>query len=673
MPTQKALVCVLLLGWLAAACAPQTQIPTTGTPQVPGGITALPTQEPSPAVTGTVALQPSPTPSGIWIALMPDGGKPGDAIQIEGYLPGGPTQQSAKSDQSIEHVTICWQGCLTGLTEEDQAVEWSANQAGHFSTQFTVPDQPWLSNRGPEPLQPGDYTVGVQCLGGQGGCALAQAQASATFHLEGPTPKTCQTGEPCAKLTFTPDQAPPGSEIQVQGWAPLVGIIGNEEAFGYDLVLVPASSNEAPVTLGQIQQAMDGTIMGSFVVPQQEPSLGSLAPGTYQLALSAIRPQAYPNNRPPLVAETSFQITGALTWSQLDLGQPVWVEPSANLVGKSLTVNPSKAGVLAYCSSGSVQVSQDGGESWSMISTTPVAAAAEADGYTLMAQNSPDQPTCDSVTLDMVHPNSYFAVFRTASQQYGAPPLFFMGYVTTDGGKTWNTAPAPEGSTLETFGGFWSDGVGIVQALFSGEAGNPGAAPAPVVEQTSDGGESWSASHLICPGSGACLRWGPAPGSIPGMGSPLPQYIMASADGGQTWIQGPSVELRTLDPKEVVAFSDRQAVVTDGSADFPTQLTQDGGKTWQVVGLPAMPGATGGAQQFGGLQILPDGALVAQSPNGSGWMRLDPKADQWCPVSGGNLPSGPALTQASGDQLWWLPLEGENPEHTATGNMSCNG
>jgi photosystem II stability/assembly factor-like uncharacterized protein len=157
------------------------------------------------------------------------------------------------------------------------------------------------------------------------------------------------------------------------------------------------------------------------------------------------------------------------------------------------------------------------------------------------------------------------------------------------------------------------------------------------------------------------------------MGSPLPQYIMASIDGGQTWIQGPSVELRTLDPKEVAAFSDREAVVIDGSADFPVQLTQDGGKTWQVVGLPDMPGASSGAQQFGGLQIMPDGGLVAQSPNGSGWMRLDPKADQWCAASGGNLANGPALMQTSGDQLWWLPLEGQNPEHSAASNMNCGG
>jgi hypothetical protein len=400
----------------------------------------------------------------MWISLLPDSGKPGDTIQVEGYLPGGPTQKSAQSEQGMDRVTVCWQGCLTGIIEEDQAIEWSASQAGHFSTQFRVPEQPWLSNTGPEPLQPGDYMVGLQCLGEQAGCALQQAQASATFHLEGPTPKTCQAGQSCANLTFTPDQAPPGTQIQVQGWAPLVSIIGNEEALGYDLVLIPTSSSEAPVTLGQIQQAMDGTITGTFVVPQQEPGLGTLAPGTYQLALSAIRPQASPNNQPPLLAERPFEITGALSWSQLGLGQPVWVEPSANLVGKSLTVEPTKVGALAYCSPGSIQVSQDGGHSWSEISTTPVAAAAAADGYMLMAQSSPDQPACDSVTLDLARPDSYFAIFQTANQQYGAPPVYFMGYVTTDGGKTWKPVPAPQGSTLEMFGGFWSDGNGIVQA-----------------------------------------------------------------------------------------------------------------------------------------------------------------------------------------------------------------
>jgi photosystem II stability/assembly factor-like uncharacterized protein len=671
MRTRKALICIVLLGWLAAACAQQTQIPSTNTPQPATGATEMPTQRPGPTSTNAVTAQPSPTPSGIWITLAPDSGKPGDTIQIKGYLPGGPTQQSAQKDQSMSQVTVCWKGCLTGLTEEGQAIEWSDSEAGHFTTQFWVPSQPWLSSKGPEPLQPGDYSVGVQCLGGQAGCALEQAQASTTFHLEGPTPKTCQTGQPCAHLTFTPDQAPPGTDIQVHGWAPLVATIGNEEALGYNLVLVQASTNEAPVNLGQTKQGMDGTITGSFVVPQQGPSLGTLTPGSYQLALSAIRPQAYPNNRPPLVAETSFEITAPPTWSQLDLGQPVWVEPSANLVGKSLTVVPSKAGVLAYCGPGEIGETQDGGRTWSKIPTTQVAAVAEAGGYPLMAQNTGGQPACDSVTLDSAHPDSYFAVFQAANKQYGAPPVFFMGYFTTDGGQTWKMVPAPQESTQEMFGGFWSDGNGMVQALFSGEPGNPAAASPVVVEQTSDGGASWSPGNLTCAASGACLRWGPAPGSIPGMGSPLPQYIMASTDGGKTWIQGPSVELRTIGPKELAAFSGQEALVIDGSADFPVQMTEDGGKTWQVVGLPAMPGASEGAQQFSGLQILPDGALVVLSPDGSSWMRLDSKSDQWCPVSGTDLPNYAALIQASGDQLWWLPAEAQAPEHTAISNMSC--
>jgi photosystem II stability/assembly factor-like uncharacterized protein len=673
MPTRKALISVVLLGWLAAACAQQTQIPGTSTPQAATGATAIPAQQPSPVPTSAPTMQPSQTPSGIWITLTPDRGKPGDTIQIQGYLPGGPTQQSAQNDQSMNQVTVCWQGCLTGLTEEGQPVEWSGSEPGHFSTQFRVPDQPWLGNKGPEALQPGDYTVGVQCLAGQAGCALERAQASAMFHMEGPTPKTCQSGQPCAKLTFTPDQGPPGTEVQVQGWAPLVAIIGNEEALGYNLVLVPTSAAEAPVNLGQIQQAMDGTITGSFVVPQQEPSLGTLAPGSYQLALSAIRPQASPNNRPPLVGETSFEITAALTWSQLELGQPVRIEPSANLVEKSLTVEPSKAGVLAYCGQGEIQVTQDGGRTWSKFSTSAVATVAEAAGYPLMAQNTAGQPACDSVILDPAHPDSYFAIFQAANKQYGAPPVFFMGYVSTDGGQTWKMVPAPQGSTQEMFGGFWSNGSGIVQALFSGQSGNPGATESIVIEQTSDGGATWSASNLTCPSSGGCLRWGPAPGSIPGMGSPLPQYILASTDGGKTWIQGPSAELRTVDPKEVVSFSDLEALLIDGSADFPVQLTEDGGKTWQVVGVTAMPGASGSAQQFSGLQILPDGALVALSPDGSSWMRLDPRSDQWCAVSGTNVPKYATLLQVSGEQLWWLPANAQAPEHAAISNMNCGG
>ena len=55
--------------------------------------------------------------------------------------------------------------------------------------------------------------------------------------------------------------------------------------------------------------------------------------------------------------------------------------------------------------------------------------------------------------------------------------------------------------------------------------------------------------------------------------------------------------------------------------------------------VPALPGAAGGAAQFPGLQMLPDGALLAQAQSaGMPWWLLQPATTRWCPVSGVALP-----------------------------------
>lgn len=172
---------------------------------------------------------------------------------------------------------------------------------------------------------PGDYAIGIQCLGPDlQGCATREAQASATFHLEGPVPQKCQVGQSCATLTFTPVEASPGTTVQVQGWAPLVGMI-NGQAFGYSLVLQPKAENSMPVQIGQVQQSLDGTLTSGFEVPQQIPSQGLLQPGDYTIALQAIRPSAKAGNQPPLVAPTAFTVTGSLSWSSLPISQPLWI------------------------------------------------------------------------------------------------------------------------------------------------------------------------------------------------------------------------------------------------------------------------------------------------------------------------------------------------------------
>lgn len=669
---------VLIL--LTAACAtaqtpteaPNFIVPATTSPTPVS--TAAPTQ-PVPTPTQTLSPKPSPTSAGAWMQLQPDTAKPGDTVKIEGYLPGGPDQQAAQQDQSLANATVCWQGCLSGLTDEGLPVTWSASQPGNFSLSFQVPTVPWLSDQGPQPLQTGDYTVGLQCLGpGLNGCALQEAQITATLHLEGPTPSTCQENQPCANLVFTPDQGGPGTQVQVKGWAPLTGLVGSgasQEALGYSLGLETPGA-QAPANLGQISQSPDGSINGSFVVPETIPGGGALPPGKVTLGLDPVWPK--PGRPPSPQAETPFTVTTSLSWSGLNLGQPLWIEPSAVRVGSSFTINPPQTGRIAFCAPGSIQISDDGGKSWNSIPVGSVADALKGTNYALFSQNSNGQMQCTSVTLDPDRPDSVFAVFQTMAQQYGAPPVFFMGFYSTDAGKTWQTVSPPQASDLEHFGNFWSNGQDVVQALFSSTTQSSSGQPLDLVQQTTDGGNSWTLADLQCPASGPCVRWGAAPGSIPGMGSPLPQAVQVSNDGGKTWEpSGPTVELRLLDPKELVAFSPDTAALVAGSQDFPLQVTQDGGKTWQVIGLPALPGTSGEPPQFSGLQILPDGSLIALVQENSSWMRLDPQTQNWCQLSSNTLPQGPALILAQGDQAWWVAESGERLQHAPLSAFSCGG
>jgi hypothetical protein len=665
----KAFSLTLFLALIMTACGS----PATNLAPSPSSRPTLPQKPITTAQPTSLAIptqSASATPSDAWIQLVPDKGTPGTTIKIIGFLPGGPTQAAAQKDQSLEQTIVCWQGCLNGLTEQAQALTWSATEAGHFETSFIVPETPWLSSIGPQALKPGDYTIGIQCLGPElQGCALKEDQASATFHLEGPVPQKCQVGQPCAALTFTPSAASPGTTVQVQGWAPLVGMIAGQ-AFGYSLVLEPVTVNSTPIQLGQVQQSLDGSLTSSFKVPQQLPSQGLLQPGTYTIALQAIRVTATKGNQPPLVAATTFTVTASLSWNNLLVGQPLWIQPSADLTASDPTVDPGDPNRIAYCAPGEIKVSQDSGKNWNSISTTAVASAAEAAGYPLMSQNA--QATCMAVTLDATHPDSYYAVFQAMDKQYGAPPVFFMGYVTHDAGQTWSLAAVPAKLTAENFGGFWSDSRGTVQALYSGPAQGPDQAPAVFVEQTSDGGQNWSQSQLTCPGNGPCIRWGPAPGSIPGMGSPLPQFIYSSPDGGKTWNSpGLSVELRTQGPHELVAFSDQLAVVLSGSGDYPVRITQDGGETWQATSLPSLPRPNDGGPLFPGLQSLPDGSLLAQPFNTNGFM-LNPGASAWCQLSSTNLTNAGVLLQLSGGQFFWLTLDSGKLESMSTNDLKCS-
>lgn len=667
MNFSKFTIVSLLLALALSACAGDQANPGEVEP-TPASATATPTTLETPAATPTQSL-PSPTPDELWIHLAPDTGEAGTEVQVSGYLPGGPTAGEAAEDPSLSSATLCWGGCLEGLTFVDRPVSWSESEPGHFAASFSVPMIPWLSADGPAPLTPGDYLVGIQCLGIVEGCALEEAQAGAIFELSGAAHARCYEGAPCAELAFTPAHAAPGDPVQVDGWAPLVEVLG-DRPFGYSLVLIPEDSALQPLDLGQLEQTLDGDLSGTFQVPQQLPGLGLLTPGTYTLALQAYRPQT---NQALTLAPTTFEIATGLVWSDLEIGSPVRIEPSASLVEPfTLAVDPGNPQRLAYCAPGEIRVTADGSASWASIPTGPVAELAAGTTYPLFTGGDPAEAACASVTLDSGHPDSFYAVFETQNANFGAPPVFFQAYTTADRGATWRAVPAPSAELIEGFGGFWSDPDVGVEALFSPTGFDPAQADQVTVLQTTDGGRTWIPDvGLSCPSDGACLRWGPASGSIPGMGSPLPQPVLYSADGGGSWgFTGLTAELR-LPGSELAAFTDQRALLLATGADYPVRLTRDGGETWQVVNLPVPEGYEGDFPFFQGLKILPDGSLLAPAPDGDSWLLLSPEGDSWCPVASSELPPPPVQPRLAGEQLWWLDPASGGPRQISLAQVVC--
>jgi photosystem II stability/assembly factor-like uncharacterized protein len=673
----KALSLLVLLSMVLTACSTLPASPAVPT-QIPPTATSAPTELPSPTAQPSETASPipavtptiTPTSSGTWISLVPDSGAPGTTLEIDGYLPGGPTAAEVKPMDPAATASVCWQGCLAGFVQEGIPVEWSADQPGHFKLQFTIPAIPWLTNDGPQALIPGDYTVSLQCLGQElQGCGIREGSVSTVFHLQGPAPEKCQPGQTCSELSFSPSSATPGTQVQVTGWAPLDQIVEGQP-FGYNLAILPQGEGIQPTQIGQIQQDLNGNISGSFTVPEQIPGMGSLQPGKYNLALEAFRTKV--GVQPILQATTSFGITSALSWSSLNFGQPLWIQPSANLSSREVSVDAGDAQRLAYCIPNAIRLSEDSGKTWVSI---PTQSAAKAVGsqYTFFSQgDNTGQVQCLSVILDAAHPDSFYAVFETANKSYGAPPVFFVGLVTTDKGKSWKAAPAPSQKMAESFGGFWSDGKGTVQAMYNENPSGSDQTPTVSVEQTSDGGKTWAPGRLICPTEGPCLRWGATPGAITGMGA-SPQWLYYSSDGGKTWTSpGISVVIRMVTPGELVAFPDKEAVLNSSGNNFPLRVSQDGGKTWQVVSLPSLPGNDNTGPLFNGLQALPDGSLLAQDSN-QAWFMLQPEAQKWCSPGKVNLPNAEERMRASGSNLWWLSPDGSKLEETPLSSLTCGG
>jgi photosystem II stability/assembly factor-like uncharacterized protein len=360
----------------------------------------------------------------------------------------------------------------------------------------------------------------------------------------------------------------------------------------------------------------------------------------------------------------------------------LWVSPSVDMQNRVVSVDQADQDRMAYCGADSIMTSEDGGNSWRSIPIEGISAAAEGTSFQTFGSSPNVSNTCMYLALDAAHPDSYYAVFTMAHEEYGAPPVYYMGFYTTDAGITWQLIPPPEESDYESFGGLWTNEDGRVEALFNKPLDLINDSEPAYVQVTEDGGGTWNPGRLSCPSNGPCLRWGPAASNIPGMGSPLPQGILISYDGGETWeaIQ-PPVELRTQPPNQLAAFSETEAQIISGSIFLsaaetpaePLRETQDGGQTWKAVELPQLPEADTFPNYFPSLQILPDGRYLAQPDGGNVWYLLSAESDAWCRVSTGDLPIYPTGLQSAGGNLWWVDADSGLARSIPQSEIKCNG
>jgi hypothetical protein len=135
----------------------------------------------------------------------------------------------------------------------------------------------------------------------------------------------------------------------------------------------------------------------------------------------------------------------------------------------------------------------------------------------------------------------------------------------------------------------------------------------------------------------------------------------------------------------LVATSPAQAIlvtsntVLASASPFDALVTDDGGRTWQVVYLPPLPSSLTGPppQGPGDVVVLPNGALL--SIDGSPWQLLAPGSGAWCSVQTPGLGSGQIAVPTSfaviGDSLWWLSGTSSGAavtaHHVASTSLTC--
>ncbi len=558
------------------------------------------------------------------ITLSPDSGPPGTTVTIHGFIPSMQKLSSKTLNTSVIG-NLAFGGFASGLEYAAPATKWSRTNPGHFTVTFQVPKTAWLTPNGTHTLADGPYSVAINCFVAPSsvkGCVQSPGQAKATFTLT----NVPSTPAPKPYLRLSPATVKPGDTVHVSGWAPLTEIIG--VPFPYSITWSQNGQTSTNVS-GSLTQSLTGQLSGSFQVPASNSS-----PGIAHVGLSYL---FIPNDAAVALAPTAIHVLAPLTWQALSLPKTVANTSNASAIAKA---GPRMA--MPSQTPGSFLASDNGGRAWHAISVAAIDPIAQKLGYPTDWMASSSGPVVSSVLLDVHDPSSFFITVGAIKKQYGsAPPVFYTPYDSTNGGATWHAVPVPQGFTQGDFGGFFKSGKGVTAAWTKGSQTK--------FELTTNGGATWNLGAYTAPANGLSLQFGPFSDQYPGMGIGIPDPVLRHQ--GTRWVTSTTVSatVSQAPPSQLDALHGATLLINPMSA-YQLELTQNAGKSWQYVRIPAVPG--GPAQH---LMMLQNGFLLAEGANH--WYVLAPHNTRWKPVPEAILPNSFETIQQWGSTLWWYTTE----------------
>ena len=244
---------------------------------------------------------------------------------------------------------------------------------------------------------------------------------------------------------------------------------------------------------------------------------------------------------------TVFPVPGRYTsgavyfWASegLEVTEPMVVSPSALTVNGIDFVDAMHGwtvggpGLNAYTRQYAIQVTSDGGVTWT--------------------QQTTESPVGSLLAVDFCDLQHGCAVAESGAL-----------ISTSDGGSDWEVTEGPAGTSLS--------GIDMVDADTAWAVGWKGYPDyAGLVAHTTDGGETWSSSVVPC---GTTLADVEFTSGMKGWAVGWRGTIMRTTDGGATWVQQ---ESGTTEDLRAVAFSSPQHGCIVGGV---TLVTTDGGETW---------------------------------------------------------------------------------------------